>query len=103
MSIDKLLSKEIVRRDFLVKSGKAAGWASPVATGLDSLVGCVGLSRETRQDVINHEWQTNDIVPIPKEGCYIGGDNSEGSFAMLRFAAINIGDFAANIGKLPAF
>ena len=64
MRIDQLLSKEIGRRDFLVKSGKAAAWAGAVATGINSPVGCAPTLKESRQDVNNVEWECNPVIPI---------------------------------------
>jgi len=68
MSIEKMLNKDIDRREFLKGTSRAA-------VGLTGLLsGCAPALKETRQDIINQKWDTNPLIPIPKDGCYAGSD-----------------------------
>ena len=58
MSIDKLLSSETNRREFLKEAGKGAAGLALLASG------CAPTLKETRQDVASIDWDCNPILPI---------------------------------------
>jgi hypothetical protein len=64
-------STNLSRRDFLKKSGKVA-LAGSTLLYFKSLMGCATLSKETREDVANIQWECNPILPIPDIGAYTG-------------------------------
>lgn len=57
----------------------------------ESIIGCVPILRETREDVINQKWEANPIIPVPKDGCYIG---------LSKFKlGISVEEYEQNIGR----
>jgi len=72
MSLDKLFSKEIDRRDFLKKSGQAALAVSGGLTVDALLSSCATVGFESREDVVNIKWDANPAIPVPTDGCYAG-------------------------------
>jgi hypothetical protein len=87
----------ISRRDFLKKSSQTA-LAIGGALALDTLLsGCASIGfKEVRQDVINQKWEANPIIPIPKDGCYVGGHRVGLSSTVVEI-------YGSHIGKIPAF
>jgi hypothetical protein len=94
MSIDKLFSEKIDRREFLKTCGKATALAG-TAYGLESVIGCAPTLKETRGNLVDQKWDCNPILPIPAEGCYIGGFRAH--------AKEGYEAFARDIGKIPAW
>lgn len=71
MNLDKLLSKEIDRREFLKKTGQAALAISGGLT-LDALLSsCATVGLESREEIAKIEWDANPAIPVP-DGCYTG-------------------------------
>jgi hypothetical protein len=90
----------VSRRDFLKKTGQAALAVGGGLT-LDALLtSCAHVPKETREDIINQEWTSNPIIPIPKKGCYIGGYRS-GHFGFDNREKLK--SYGEDIGKMPAF
>lgn len=85
------------RREFLKKSGHTAlaiGGGVALSTLLSSCA-TIGF-KETRQDVINQRWETNPVIPVPRDGCYVGGHRMGLSTTVVEI-------YASHIGKIPAF
>lgn len=87
----------VSRREFLKKSGQAA-LAVGGGLSLEGLLGsCATISpKETREEVINQGWEANAVIPIPKDGCYVGGHR-------LGVSQTTVEIYANHIGKTPAF
>ena len=81
------------RRKFLQMVGAAAG------AGI--LGGCAILPKDSREDVANIEWDCNPILPIPKNGCYIGTNIQVKG--IVTNAAAAIGYFKIRYGVYPTF
>ena len=94
MSIDKLLSKQINRREFLEKAGKGAAALALLASG------CASTLKENRKDIAGIGWGCNPILPIPAMGCYVGTNNEATNPESERYI---IESFKEKYGIQPAF
>jgi hypothetical protein len=95
MAGDCFYSKVLNRRDFLKTSGLVTA-----ALTLEPLLGCAPTLKELRTDVAKINWDCNPTLPIPAEGCYIGGYRS-GRFGFDN--KVNYESYGKAAGKMPAF
>jgi hypothetical protein len=86
----------ITRRKFLQNS-----LALGTALSLESLLGSCATLREARQEVRNQQWSCNPILPIPKEGCYVGF--YDGGLTAFEPARRVVEYYRTKLGKVPAF
>ncbi|MGB9553405.1 MAG: hypothetical protein ACPL7L_03420 [bacterium] len=85
------LNKRFSRREFLKRSGKAVAFTGISSLTFESIIGCAPILKETKEAVINEKWEANPIVPVPKDGCYIG---------LSKFKlGISVEEYEQNIGR----